>query len=42
MQQKQSNTDSGGKVHCTYLRMNEVYCTDGTYVSDPSEKDFDK
>jgi hypothetical protein len=42
MRQKQSDTDSGGKVHCTYLRMDEAYCTDGTYVSDPSEKDFDK
>jgi hypothetical protein len=42
MRQKQSDTKSGGKVHCTYLRMDEAYCTDGTYVSDPSEKDFDK
>jgi hypothetical protein len=42
MRQQQSDTNSGGKVHCTYLRMDEAYCTDGTYVSDPSEKDFDK
>jgi hypothetical protein len=42
MRQKQADTNSGGKVHCTYLRMDEAYCTDGTYVPDPGEKDFDK
>jgi hypothetical protein len=42
MQQKQADTNGGGKVHCTYLRMGEAYCTDGTYVPDPSEQDFDK
>lgn len=42
MASEQQKTANGGPVYCTYLRMGEAYCSDGTYASDPSEQNFTK